>query len=224
MTLPVEEAAHRQNSAIHHVTGCNGVRSRTRVVQGDLRERLDRAVVVDGAGTRDDVTAMAMVRRSAKAHVRPDQQGGTSLLDRGDCLRSESLRIQCGARLRILLRGRGEYQHRRHARGCDSLGVFDDLIDRHLRDPGHALDGMPYTATRHDEQRVDESIGCQARLAHHSSPNIGLARSTRSLVWKSHHVSPGASLISPPAISGESCEPAPARWRPQRVLASDHGR
>jgi len=132
------------------------------------------------------VTAVAVIRRPAQTHVRPDEERGTGLFDRGDRLRNEALRIKRCACLGILLSGRRKQDNGGDARLQRHLCFLYRLIHRELADARHAHDRPAHSTSRHNKERIDERIARQARLTHHAPPAIGLAHTPRSLQGMSH--------------------------------------
>ena len=130
-----------------------------------------------------DVAAVAVVGGAAQAHVRPHQQLRAGLLDGGDGLRREPLRVQGSARLRVLVPGAANSSTAGTPAAATALRFLHRLVDRELADAGHALHGVAHGASRHHEQRVDERVGREARLAHHATPGVRLARAARSVCW-----------------------------------------
>jgi len=161
------------------------IAARARVIQRHLRQRRNGGVIVDHSTLRH-VAAMAVIGGTAQAHIRPHQKVRAGFLDRRDGGRGEATLIESIARASILAIGRGEQQHRWHAGRAGGTRLLHRLIHRKLCNARHARDRMAHGAPRHDEQRIDERIGGQARFAHQAAPGSVRARASRSHLRKSH--------------------------------------
>src|SRR6185437_2137402 len=81
---------------------------------------------------------------------------------------------------------RREEQHRRNTRRGYGLRILDQLIHRELANPRHARHGVSDAAPGDGEQRINEGVGREPRLADHTSPRVRLARATGPCCWMTH--------------------------------------
>ena len=92
----------------------------------------------------------------------------------------------------VLVVGQPEQQHSRHAVGLGGGGFAHGLVDRELVDAGHRrhLAPLPFAAAH--EQRIDEHVGRQPRLANERADGGRAAQAPRPVA----QAEPG-SLVDP---------------------------
>ena len=137
------------------------------VAHGHLGEQLEREVVDDLAVLHH--AAVAVVHVLAQADVGDHDQLGHLVLDGADGELHDAFGVVGAAGRRVLVRGDAEQQDGRDAEPLDLAHLGQQVADRELVAAGHGGDRpLDVLAVRH-EQRVDEVVGRERRLAHHAT-------------------------------------------------------
>jgi hypothetical protein len=153
----IQQLAHGADPSVHHVTRRDGIRAGTGIVQRDLRQRLDGGVILDRA-LRRDVTAVTVVGGATEADIRPDDQLRTGILDGGDRLGRQALRIQCGAGLRVLVGVRGSRENQTAGTpAATAFASFTISSTESWKCPACSI-GVAHPRPGYCEQRVDERV------------------------------------------------------------------
>jgi len=108
---------------------------------------------------------VAVARVLAEAQVGDHEDVGHLVLDLLDGPLDDPV-LPKGARgVLVLLVGDAEEHHRRDAQVLRLLHLLEQAIDGHLEVAGHGLDGLLHALARDDEERVDEIVDGELRLA-----------------------------------------------------------
>src|SRR3989441_1143875 len=175
----------------HPVGGQQHPELELRVRDRGAREQLQRRVVAHGAVL--DHAAVAVARVLAQAHVGDDEEVGHRVLHGAHRLLDDAV---VGVRLRaarVLLRRDAEEKHAGDAHAGGVLALLDQLVHREAVLTRHRRDRLAHAAPVHDEQRVDEVVDRQRRLAHELAEQRLLAQPTRA-----EHALGHQSLLPPP--------------------------
>ena len=166
----VERVADRAHAAVHHVARRNDVRARLDVRHRRAREQLERRVVRHLAV--DDHAAVSVRRVLAETHVGHQHQLGEARPQRAQRLLHDSVLLPRAGRLLVLLRRDAEQDHRLDAEPHQLLDLAEDAVDGVARHPRQVL-----VAQRlgRDEQRHDERLEIEPRLAHEPAQRRGAA-------------------------------------------------
>ena len=147
-------------------------------------EVVQRRVVVDLA--LDDDAAVAVRRVFAEAGVDRQHQLRDRLLDRAQRALDDALVVPRLAADVVLLLGQAEQDHGRDAELRDLLRLAHDLVDRELELARQRRDLAAHALARADEQRVDEVVGRQRRLAHHAAQRGRAAQASGTGLGEGH--------------------------------------
>jgi hypothetical protein len=142
------------------------------VAHRHLGEQFECQVVDDLAVLHDP--AVTVIHVLAQADVGDHDQVGRLVFDGAHGELHDALGVVGAARRRVLVRGDAEQEHRRYAEALDLAHLGQQVADRKLLAAGHGGDGPLDVLTVRDEQRVDEVVGREGRLAHHA-PQRGRA-------------------------------------------------
>ena len=158
----------------------------------------------------DEHAAVAVVGVLAQADVGDHHQVGQRLLDRAHRARHDAVvavRLRAG---RVLLLRNAEQDHRRDAEIAHRAALLHRLVDRQLRDARHRADRLRHPRARHDEQRQDELVDAQPRLAHHAAQRLVAPQPARS-IGREFHQRLLASLTGhgPPKGGSDGAESLP---------------
>jgi hypothetical protein len=173
----IERRANRGDAAVHHVRGRNDVCARDRMRQGRLRQKTDGCIVDDLVALDDP--AMAMRGVFAQAHISDHEEVAHLAFERAHRGLHRRIRIGCGRSRQVLRVGQAKENHCRHAFRLRRGRLFDRFIDRQLEDARHRADRLAHATSGRDEQRVDEAVWCQPRLADERTNGLGPAKPAR---------------------------------------------
>ena len=143
---------------------------------------------------------MAVVGVLAAADVGDDDQRRRGALDRPDRLLHDAVIGVAAGGDGVLLGRQAEEQHAGDAQAGDLLDLGGELIDRELIAARHRPDLAPHAVAVGDEQRIDEPIDRQRRLADEPAQRLGAAQAAQAL--KAHPTSQGGPTIRAMATSG----------------------
>ena len=184
--LVVERAANGGHAAVHHVGRRHDVGAGLGVADRHLGEQFERHVVDDLAVLHHP--AMAVVHVLAQADVGDHDQVGCLVFDGAHGELHDALGVVGAARRRVLVRGDAEQQHRRNAETLDLAHLGQQVADRELLATGHRGDRPLDVLSVRDEQRVDEVVGREGRLAHHATQRGRTSHAPHAIGGKVHVV------------------------------------
>ena len=179
----VERFADRADSAVHHVARGHDVGPRARVAEGRFSENFQCCVVVDDHALRRlaEDAAMTVLGVLVDAHVGDDEQLGGGVFHCGDGARHGALRI-VGAGTTVIFGGRQAEED--HSAELQCRALFRDsrsVAHGKLEDAGHRTHGFLLVEGCRKEEREDEIIRCERRLAHEGANGRGAAQAARAL-------------------------------------------
>ncbi len=120
----------------------------------------------------------------AQAGVGDQHQVGRRATDGAQrLLHDPVVRPRLGAEL-VLLSGQPEQQQGGHARVGHRARLVGDAVDRPVVDAGHRRDLLAYVDAGHHEQRIDQLVDAQPRLADHASHAARAAQAARAQLGK----------------------------------------
>ena len=152
------------DAAIHHVRRRDDVGAGRRVRQRRAREELDGGVVDDFAV--DEQAAVAVRGVLAQAHVGDDEQVRHFLLERAHRGLHRRVAIPGRRAGRVLAVRQPEQQHAGYPVGLRRRGFLHDFVDRELKHARHRRHFAPLSRPGAHEQRVEEHVRAEPRLAH----------------------------------------------------------
>src|SRR5262249_39335648 len=167
--------AHGGDAAVHHVARADSVRARFDVGDGGARDQLERGVVVDLVAVED--AAVAVRRVLAEADVRQEQQLRKPRPQLAQGLLHDAVLDPRARALVVLLLRDAEQDHRLHARPEQLLALADGAVDRHARQRGQPV---VRKGLGRDEERLDEVVERQRRLAHEVAQGAAAAESAEA--------------------------------------------
>ena len=153
---------------------------------GDMRD----GHVVENLVALDDA-AVAVRGVFAEADVGDDDQMRHLALDRADGALHRRVGVGGFRAGRILAVGQAEEQHAEDAICLRRRRFLDGFVDRQVEDARHGADLAPYATAFADEERQDEAVGRQPRLAHEAADRLAAAQAPRP---SSERESGGGSL------------------------------
>src|SRR5438067_2463645 len=182
---PRQRLADRPHAPVHHVRRRHHVGAGLDVRDGGAREQVEGRIVLDGAVL--DHAAVAVARVLAQADVGDHEQVGHRVLHRADGLLHDAVvRVRLGTA--GVFPGRDpEEQHAGDPHAGGILALLDQLVHGEAVLTRHRHDGLAYAAAVHDEQRIDEVVDGQGRLAHELAEQRLLAKATRPEHAVGHH-------------------------------------
>ena len=184
----IEQRADRGHAPVHHVARRHGIRAGARVVQRDLRQCLDRGVIVDDAVRRS--RGRSGRDRSRRTGTRPPTRAG-----RGQASLIAPIAAAaspCGSSAVAGLARPCARARRTAAPPARRWRLRSGLPSPPRRPRAGRCPACSPTAWRvarpgTTNSRVDEGVGRQARLAHQAPPGGRTgAGAARSLLRKSH--------------------------------------
>ena len=179
----VERGADRRHAAIHHVARRDHVRTGTRMADRSPGQHLERPVVVDIVTAQDAAVAVRGVL--AHADVRDDIQLGRDGAERTDALLHNAVRVPCRAVLVLVLR-QTEQQYTRHAVCAHALDRSAQHIGRIVILSGQRRNFVADALALDDEDRPDQAVRRNARLAHHAAQRIRRPQPPRPEILVEH--------------------------------------
>ncbi len=179
--------------AVHHVGGGDDVGAGLRVgdrLPGQERERqvvVDREVLPGAAGPRRlEDPAVAVVGVLAHADVGHHDEPGDRLLERPDRPRDDAVLVVGAGADRVLVLGDAEEDDRADARLVPGLRLGHELVHRELEDARHGLHRVPHALAREDEERPDEVVRGEGRLADEAAERLGAAHAAGAILGEGH--------------------------------------
>ena len=207
----VERRADGGDASVHHVRRHHEVGAGRGVRQRGLHQPLHGGVVDDLVALDD--AAVSVRRVLAQAHVGRDHQRRRGALDRAN--RFLHRRVG-GRRLRpaaSLCAGRPKSITARMPSASRGVGFAHGFVHRQLRHARHRRDRPPHAAAFADEERIDERVGREPRLADQRADGLGAAEPP----GPARQVQPGGSggghELSILSRSGACARPRAPRWR-----------
>ena len=128
-------------------------------------------------GSRDAAVAVAGVLAQARVGDQHERRRRTP--DRPQSLLDDAVRRPGFRPFPVFSVRQPEQQHGRDAKVGHFAGVFDEPIDRLMKDTGHRGNLLVHVAAGHDKDRIDQAIDVESRLAHHAPQVFGAAQSAR---------------------------------------------
>jgi len=176
---------------------------------GRLREQLEGHVVEHLAVLHD--AAVAVVHVLAQADVGDHEQVRELVLDRPHGHLDDALGV-VGSRGRgIFVGGDAEEEDGRDAEPDHFTHLGQQVADRELVAPRHGTDGVPDVLAGDDEQRADEVVDGERRLAHHAADRGGAAQTTHAVARVVHGSLPfgrnGRAIFHPPSARDKPPRP-----------------
>ena len=168
-----------RDAAVHHVGRRDEVGAGHGVRQRGSRQLFDRGVVDDLVAVDDAAVAVRGVL--AQADVGHDEEVADLALE---CAHGRSAPAHpdraAAEPSGSFCVGQAEQDDRRHAVRLRGRGFLDGFVDRELKHAGHRADLPPDAVAFADEQRVDEAVGRQPRLAYQRADGLGAAEPART--------------------------------------------
>ena len=156
----------------------------------DLRQVRDGHVVHDLLAVQD--AAMSVRRVLAETDIRDDDEVGHVPLQRADSRLNSGVGIRCTGSGGVLLIRDPEEQHAGDAVYLCRRCFLHRFVHRELEHAWHRRDLAADAAALAHEQRIDEAVGRQARLAHEATNGL---RSSKP-PWPPRQGESGCSLYS----------------------------
>ncbi len=166
--MGVEHVADRADAAVHHVARCDDVGAGLDVRQRRAREQLDALVVVHLAA--DDHATVSVRRVLAQADVRHQHELGEARAQRTQRALHDPVVLPRTRRLLVLLLGDAEEHHGLDTPAHELLGLPEQVVDAESR---HARQRLVAQRIGGDEERHDERLEVEARLAHEPTQGAG---------------------------------------------------
>ena len=146
----------------------------------DPAENLEGLVVQDVAVGVEEA-AVAVVRVLAEADVGHDDELRARFLERADRLLDRPVVGEALDTVRILRARDAEEENRLDAERLELTGFASELVDGELVDTGHRGHGAADAVAGNDEERVDEVVRLERRLANEVAQGRRSAQATRAL-------------------------------------------
>ena len=170
VALGLQRGADGADPSVHHVRGCDDVGSGLRMGDRLADQDLDRLVVRDVAGLVDQAV-LAVRGEGIERHIGDDPEIRYRSLQRTYRALRKPVgieRLACVERL-DLRRGDRKERHGRDAEPLDLDRVLHQQIDAQTLDPRHGGDRLALPGAFQHEDRIDEVVRGQGRLAHHAT-------------------------------------------------------
>jgi hypothetical protein len=180
----VERLADGADPAVHHVGRRDDVGAGRGVRERRPGQVGERAVVVDldeAGRIGPQRAAVPVLGVLAEADVGPQRQGRQLPAERGQRARHRAGRIPGGRPLGVLAVRQAEQDDARHAGGLQVAALLHDHVHAHLRALRHGRDVAPDAFAAAHEQRGDEIVGAEARLADEAPHRVGAAQAPRAM-------------------------------------------
>ena len=214
----VERVADGGDAAVHHVAGGDDVGAALGVRDRHLGEQLEGDVVEHL--TLLDHAAVPVVGVLAEAHVGDDHQFRELVLDGADGHLHDALVVVGAGGGGVLVRRDAEQQDRLDAEPDHLAHLGQHVADGELVAAGHRRDGVLDVLAGDDEQRVDEVVELQLRLAHQVPDGGGAAQAPHAVAGVVHAVvsflraGPGAARLGGQSSRRDArMTSAGRRWR-----------
>src|SRR5450755_1091752 len=172
--LLIQQGADRADTTIHHVGGRNDIRASFDVREGHVAQQLQCFVVLHIAVLDD--AAMPVAGVFTQANVGDDQRIRCLGLQTPDRLLDDALLGVCLRAYLVLLVGDAKEQYGWNAQARDALRFTPQVLQRPLHNPWHGGNLAWLVDAFRNEERVDELLDVQVRLADHAAQPIVLAR------------------------------------------------
>jgi hypothetical protein len=193
-----------------------------------LAQQLQRHVVEDLAVLHD--ATMTVIHVLAETDIGDDDEIGKLVLDRPHGHLDDALGIVGAGGGGVFVRGDAEKQNRADPQAHDLADLVEQVADGELEAAGHRGDGVLHVLPRDDEERVDEIVHLEGRLAQHVADSRSAAQPPHPVAGVVHELasfrtgaarSPLAPAIFPREPDADK-RPGPLRrgaGRPARLSA-----